>query len=65
MTITRISISDPILDQGTAILFGDGAGCAILEPTSKGGILAQVAKTKHAPSDVLSIGNTIDAKKGP
>ncbi|GAB6138441.1 beta-ketoacyl-ACP synthase III [Halanaerobaculum tunisiense] len=42
-------------DKGTCILFGDGAGAAVLTPTESGGILANHLGADGSQSDVLRI----------
>ncbi|ADQ14537.1 beta-ketoacyl-ACP synthase III [Halanaerobium hydrogeniformans] len=40
-------------DRGTCILFGDGAGAAVLQPTDKGGILASDLGSDGSGGDTL------------
>ncbi|WP_459841615.1 beta-ketoacyl-ACP synthase III [Halanaerocella petrolearia] len=42
-------------DRGTCVLFGDGAGAAVLTPTDSGGILANHLGADGSRSDVLKI----------
>ncbi|WP_027340537.1 beta-ketoacyl-ACP synthase III [Halonatronum saccharophilum] len=42
-------------DRSTCILFGDGAGAAVLTPTEKGGILSNLLGADGAQSQVLKV----------
>ncbi len=50
-------------DRGTAVLFGDGAGAAILRADSKPGIMASALHADGAYADILSVpGNVCGGK---
>ena len=50
-------------DRGTAVLFGDGAGAAVLKPDSKPGILGGVLHADGSHVDILSVpGNVCGGK---
>jgi 3-oxoacyl-[acyl-carrier-protein] synthase-3 len=63
--VERLSEFINIEDRSTNILFGDGAGAVIIENTDSKGIVAEFAKCKYAPAEVLSIGHSADDKKTP
>lgn len=42
-------------DRGTCVLFGDGAGAAVVMPQDKGGILSSVVGSDGAHADLLKI----------